>query len=62
MSCSRLEEEWVSEENFRSRKKVNIIQLPAAAKSAVEEHVFGRKLERKCPRKTRPHLGPHKLT
>ena len=33
----------MAEQNFKTRKKVNIFQLPAAAKSAVEDHVFGRK-------------------
>jgi len=57
-----LGEEWVPEQNFRSRRKVLINQLSPPAREKIEDYIFGKKEIRKSPRKALPSPGPRRLT
>jgi len=57
-----LTDEWVCEEEFKTRKKVLISQLPQVTKQTIEEQIFGKRSRTKNLRKPALNLGPSKLT
>ena len=58
----RLTDEWVCEDDFKTRKKVLISQLPQGTKDKIEETIFGRRSKTKNLRKPPRNYGPSKLT
>eukprot|EP00090_Calanus_glacialis_P026583 TRINITY_DN41821_c0_g1_i1.p1 TRINITY_DN41821_c0_g1~~TRINITY_DN41821_c0_g1_i1.p1 ORF type:complete len:769 (+),score=117.36 TRINITY_DN41821_c0_g1_i1:311-2617(+) len=57
-----LKDEWVCEEEYRTRKKVLISQLPQVTKDTIEEQIFGQRSRTKNLRKPIRNYGPSKLT
>jgi len=57
-----LTDEWVCEDEFKTRKKVLISQLPQVTKDKIEEQIFGKKSKIKNLRKPTRFNGPSKLT
>lgn len=57
-----LTDEWVCEDEFKSRKKVLISQLPQVTKDSIEEQIFGKRTRTKTLRKPVKNHGPSKLT
>jgi len=57
-----LTDEWVCEEEFKTRKKVLISQLPQVTKDKIEEQIFGKRSRTKNLRKPVRNNGPSKLT
>jgi len=57
-----LKDEWVSEDDFKTRKKMLISQLPQLTKAKIEDHIFGKRSKAKILRKPPRCYGPSKLT
>lgn len=54
--------EWISQRDYKTRKKVLISQLPPDTKDKLEDYIFGSRKRCKNQRKPPRKIGPPKLT